>query len=392
LLGYKRRNDKDVDYGLLLHICRKKNIINLDSEEDKLMFEEDIRKFVAKKRKKPGYEGFSTFGVRQALEFLQEKGWYGSLVKSHKELFELYETAPRYERLDIEFEDLMKIIHASDYVENSESNTSNRHAYCSLGIMAHPSTNASRAEDPEALIQYLIDNGIDGFELVGEKKKYKDLIKNCVANSSIKNPMIYTGGSDTHDLTESNTLGVRRGMIIGASDVSQFSDWVDRENYARSHNLPSIRSYDISLEEVELIIAKYKHQLDEINQSALNIMLERESHFAKMSDSARLAWESTIPAKVSVMNSKKHEEKDENYSTMDSLKCLEIISKSSKSKKEKKKVKSAKSSVDEDMVSLEARLANSIEYLAYIKEMEEKYSKSYTYDGEGNVYSISDDE
>ena len=39
LLGYKRRNDKDVDYGLLLHICRKKNIINLDSEEDKLMFE-----------------------------------------------------------------------------------------------------------------------------------------------------------------------------------------------------------------------------------------------------------------------------------------------------------------------------------------------------------------
>ena len=29
LLGLKCRNDKDYDYGLLMHICRKKNIINL---------------------------------------------------------------------------------------------------------------------------------------------------------------------------------------------------------------------------------------------------------------------------------------------------------------------------------------------------------------------------
>lgn len=355
LLGYKRRNDKDVDYGLLIHICKKKNIVKLDTEEEKLQFEEGLREFIVNKRKVD--KGFSTFGLSQALEFLEEKGWFGTFVKSHKELFELYETAPKFERLDIELEDLIKIAHASN----------------GLVIMAHPSTNLKRTDTPELLIEHMVKIGLDGFEIVGEKKTYKDMILDTIDNLDPVNPIIYTGGSDTHDLSEGNTIGIKHNNIISKTDVLKFEDWLMAEFEARKKGEKSIRNWTVDLEEVEDIIAKYRDRLVAINSDALRITHDKEDHFSHMTDGEQRAWESSLPRKIATLNERKEEKQSE--------KPVITIPQTSQKQSKKDKKKDKKKKREYDFSDDNKKIEPSQAYLDYIAEMEAKYGEdqNYTY-------------
>lgn len=181
LLKLKSKNDRDCDFGFLNYFLKQHKGHNIT--------EQDIKDYISEKREKiPGYSSMSSTDVR---EFMFRHGI--TLATSNKQYRKLLKSAPHYNRLDISAKDLIDIAHASG----------------GLVVGAHLSTNLKRTNDKLGLLTTLFTYGIDGIERLfnGSTPKGRKLFSRAVMLTKPENQIIYTAGSDTHNLTRGNTIG-----------------------------------------------------------------------------------------------------------------------------------------------------------------------------------------
>ena len=126
------------------------------------------------------------------MDFLDDKG-IDLGITSERRLTRLLEGMPPIERLDLDAEEVIRVGHASGGVV----------------LMAHPSHNLRRTANKMDLLETLLKAGLDGFELLynGANSDSANLIDRAVKKFAKKRSIIYSGGSDTHDLAEGNTIG-----------------------------------------------------------------------------------------------------------------------------------------------------------------------------------------
>ena len=129
---------------------------------------------------------------KQIMDFLDDKG-IDLGITSERRLTRLLEGMPPVERLDLDAEEVIRVGHASGGVV----------------LMAHPSQNLRRTANKMDLLETLLNAGLDGFELLynGANSDSANLIDKAVKKFAKKRSMIYSGGSDIHDLSEGNTMG-----------------------------------------------------------------------------------------------------------------------------------------------------------------------------------------
>lgn len=210
LLDLKHENDFDCDLGIIEHIIKAKNLKNISLD--------DIKSFIQLKREqKPG---FTSVSKEAAWEFFEKKGV--TVAKSFREFQAMCERAPRYERLNISLEDLMKCVRLN--ANNDKKNGTNP-ADVKV-IVAHPSHSLRYVEDKKGVIDYLIELGVDGFELMHHStdESMVTLIKERVKKAKSPKKMIYTGGSDFHNFLNGNIIGSVGGRFLPRLAVESMED------------------------------------------------------------------------------------------------------------------------------------------------------------------------
>lgn len=178
LMEIKRQNDLDYDLRRLRYLISLKPDISISTEEIQQWFV------------KNGVEGEPS--NEQIMKFLDDKR-IDLGITSERKLVAMLERMPPVERLNLDAEKVIRVGHASGGVV----------------LMAHPSQNLRRTANKRALLSILLSSGLDGFETLynGANPDASKLIESCVASYSKKRSMIYSGGSDTHNLAEGNTIG-----------------------------------------------------------------------------------------------------------------------------------------------------------------------------------------
>lgn len=244
LLDTKRKNDIAVDFGELINIAKLKGID---------LTEEQIRKYVVRKRSKD--VGFSSFGKEDTWQFL--KSFQKESVSSYKELTELWEKVPHKERLNLSAKDVIDIAHASG----------------GICIMAHPLVNLNRTNNKKETIDTLIEYGIDGFETMCYlmNKTTDTMIRKECSRFDLKNPMIFTGGSDYHCENRKITMG----RIDSSKDITEksqagFLSAVDGIQEARSQGASTDRVYDIHDTDIDECLDRYSEEAEKLNAKGFN--------------------------------------------------------------------------------------------------------------------------
>ena len=219
LLDIKHENDFECDLGLIQYIIKAKNLKNISLD--------DIKDFIQLKREQ--IPGFTSFSKDAAWEFFEKQGV--TVAKSFRDFQKLCERAPRYERLNIPLEDLMKCVKLNS--SNGKKNGANPAGV--TAIVAHPSYSLRYVEDKKAMIDYLIDSGVDGFELMHHSTddSMVTLIKERVKKSKNPKKMIYTGGSDFHNFLSGNAIGKVGGRFLPREAVASLEDEMWRLRTAR---------------------------------------------------------------------------------------------------------------------------------------------------------------
>ncbi len=266
LLKIKSENDRLVDIGKLEYILKEKGL-------DTIIPEKLIQHFMGKKREE--VSGFSTLGLETIAEFLSyistdisdkelaklgfPAGYRdiistaisdaGLSLKSNRSLQRLYSQAPNYQRLNLDARDVLSIIHASG----------------GIGIMAHPGVNMKRTNHQERLIETLIVNGIDGFEIANGKGNSSavTIIKGTAKKMHREDEMIYTAGSDTHNFNGGNSLGRNKDGQIFTSDMARFFSRLDALQKSRDRGETVVSSVDMFGRDIEDIIHGYEERAKE---------------------------------------------------------------------------------------------------------------------------------
>lgn len=178
LMNIKHQNDLDYDLRRLQYLISLKPGASVTLEEIQDWF------------KKNGVEGEPS--NKQIMDFLDDKG-IDLGITSERRLTRLLEGMPPVERLDLDAEQVIKVGQASG----------------GIVLMAHPSQNLRRTASKMDLLRVLINAGLDGFELLynGANSDTAHLIDRAIKSYAKKKSMVYSGGSDTHDLSEGNTMG-----------------------------------------------------------------------------------------------------------------------------------------------------------------------------------------
>ena len=178
LMNIKHQNDLDYDLRRLQYLISLKPNTYISLEEIQKWFRDN------------GVEGEPS--NKQIMDFLDDKG-IDLGITSERRLTRLLEGMPPIERLDLDAEEVIRVGHASGGVV----------------LMAHPSHNLRRTANKMDLLETLLKAGLDGFELLynGANSDSANLIDRAVKKFAKKRSIIYSGGSDTHDLSEGNTIG-----------------------------------------------------------------------------------------------------------------------------------------------------------------------------------------
>ena len=225
LMDLKHHNDIDFD-------LRKLNyLISLDPKAR--IYEDDILNWCKEK-------GITTEepSNKDIMNFIEEKN-LDLGITSEKKLYQLLEKMPPVERLDLDATEVIKIAHASGgYV-----------------LMAHPCRNIRRTADKQELLKVLIE---DGFETLynGEDKETYDYIKRAVKRFSKKNKMIYSGGSDSHNMIEGNCIGKYIGGKHLTPIVAENLGIIDKMEQLKRFYEKGNRNYFVTTVEVENYIAE----------------------------------------------------------------------------------------------------------------------------------------
>lgn len=241
LLALKRKNDLDCDIGLLRDLLHGKGIFDIS--------EDDIRAFIRERREeKPG---FSDLGKKDVWDYLQEHNI--TIATSYKELCDMIAHLPRYERLNIEFDDLVACARAS----GGEI------------VVAHPGVNFDRLSNVNRkLLAGYLSTVVNGFEKLYPRANSgtEKIIQNAINSAKRQKDIAFTGGTDFHDATHGETLGEVRGKNITVNDCENFIENIEKLTRARSHGKLTHRKKvnQPSKEEIDAIIKNYKKRYNQI--------------------------------------------------------------------------------------------------------------------------------
>lgn len=203
LMKIKHTNDISYDFGALIEMANLKGVE---------LNEADVRDYVRMKRL--DVPGFSSVEKPYLYDFF--KTYYPGLFSSRDEVEDLSQEITDASRLTL---DARKVI---EFAHNAGG----------LCILAHPQHNTDRMAHPEKALDHLMDYGIDGFEMYSPvmKKKGIELVERVVKRHKTHNPVIYTGGSDTH-------------VVNGWRDLGRFSrKGSDVMEYILTKNMPVFTS------------------------------------------------------------------------------------------------------------------------------------------------------
>ena len=178
LMNIKHQNDLDFDLRRLQYLISLKPGACVTLEEIQEWFRAN------------GVEGEPS--NRQIMNFLDDKG-IDLGITSERKLTRLLEGMPPVERLDLDAEQIIRVGHASG----------------GIVLMAHPSQNLRRTANKMDLLETLLKAGLDGFELLynGANSDTANLIEKAIKKFAKKRSIVYSGGSDIHNLAEGNTMG-----------------------------------------------------------------------------------------------------------------------------------------------------------------------------------------
>ena len=239
VLNIKHQNDKMVDHGLL---DQAKHYFGLDIKEYEIM------KYITEKKR--ANKGFNTFGKDDVVEFLKFSNY--NIDKTDDELKDIIHNFSVTERLNLEVEDVIKLIHASG----------------GIAVLAHPYTNLKRTSRAKELLQYLLSIGLDGIEMYYpfNTPACDQLVREVLVEHG--SPVIYTGGSDYHD--DDIKIPIPDRFIPFSppttDKVAQFMDKMSDIKESRKRGDEIVADY-ARLKQVnpKYIVKKYEKLNDEIN-------------------------------------------------------------------------------------------------------------------------------
>lgn len=221
LMNIKHQNDLDYDLRRLQYLISLKPGACVTLEEIQDWF------------RKNDVEGEPS--NKQIMDFLDDKG-IDLGITSERKLTRLLEGMPPVERLDLDAEQIIKVGHASG----------------GIVLMAHPSQNLRRTANKMDLLETLLNAGLDGFELLynGANSDTANLIEKAIRKFAKKRSIVYSGGSDTHNLAEGNTMGKwnKNRIISKASQEKGIIKRVEAMQAAYENGDRSKRKTDSSVE------------------------------------------------------------------------------------------------------------------------------------------------
>ena len=228
-----------VDHGLL---DQAKHYFGLDIKEYEIM------KYITEKKR--ANKGFNTFGKDDVVEFLKFSNY--NIDKTDDELKDIIHNFSVTERLNLEVEDVIKLIHASG----------------GIAVLAHPYTNLKRTSRAKELLQYLLSIGLDGIEMYYpfNTPACDQLVREVLVEHG--SPVIYTGGSDYHD--DDIKIPIPDRFIPFSppttDKVAQFMDKMSDIKESRKRGDEIVADY-ARLKQVnpKYIVKKYEKLNDEIN-------------------------------------------------------------------------------------------------------------------------------
>ena len=242
LVTIKNYNDNLITYSVLYHVAKRLNVKNPS--------ETYIKDYIKDARKDNPH--FSKFDLSSSIDFIKKYDFCPG--RSEREITKLLRNVPIPRRIEVSVEDMIKIAHASGGI-------------CE---MAHPTNTLSRlnpAHKPVDLINYLLDNYIDGFETIhnGLDPEINKMITYCINERLNINEYTKTGGSDDHfdcDIIKMGSL--LNGRAISVDDNMSLIKQLEIKKYVMLNNLSSNRAYPTILaKDINEILARIKE--DSVN-------------------------------------------------------------------------------------------------------------------------------
>ena len=256
LMKIKHGNDLAVDFGLLFNIAKLKGI-EIDQDA--------VRNFLLQKRFLFD-DGFSSFGREDVIEFFNSQGI--TIARSMKEYYKLFNNVPHAERLNLSASDVIRLAHNSG----------------GLVVLAHPRTNLRRTSKKKEVVDFLLDNEIDGFEVMTSAmdRETFDLIKYGIKRHKLYNRILFTGGSDFNIYDHHSKIGEFDHVPLTTVTQSQFLDEIKSLEKARKNNQVTHRNYKCfnTFSEMNDTVKKYgqkAHEINEIYSEAKRMVLDEET-------------------------------------------------------------------------------------------------------------------
>jgi len=233
VLRVKRKNDENVDLGFLYQLQKffKFNI----PQQDVIDFIKHMKKTDA---------GFQSFGKTETFNFVKFSKY--DLTKTDQELFDIIDNFHITERLNLEVEDVINLVHASG----------------GIVTLAHPYANLKRTARSADVIKYLIAHEIDGFELYYplNTTSCDVFMRNACQENGVQ---IITGGSDYHHGRYDQSMGSHfiPYQKITVEKVSAFIDYMVDLEYKRQKGSLIVKDYENLKDfDIEKTIKKYERE------------------------------------------------------------------------------------------------------------------------------------
>lgn len=238
LLKLKRQNDIENDLSYFVYLSNNYNI----------KFDMDELRLISLSRKMFQKE-FQEFKKEDVINYLEEKQY--DFFKNKRELEFVLSKCPKPNRLDIELEDLIKIVHASG----------------GICILAHPTFNLYRTGDYKKAIETIVKSGIDGYEKLNVGNSSMINSKFEATFKKINKKPLISLGSDFHTKTSNTKIGEHSGSKIY------------RDNY--TDVIKTIKKLNPKFEkstEIDIMLDKYQLKYDEISKDFKKL----SEHFYKI--------------------------------------------------------------------------------------------------------------
>ncbi len=230
LLTMKSINDKHVDLGFVTQL---QNYFKFD------LTDQDIREYIIYCQNQN--KEFNAFGKAETIEF--SKFLNLNLTDNDEQLKTIIDTFTPTDRINLEAKDVIDLVHASG----------------GIVLLAHPQINLQRTKHSHEVIDYLIKNEIDGFEMY-----YPQSTRSCdtyLRKVSKENHIsLFSGGSDFHhDDSHNNIHNNDVFERITTDKVQAFIDYLYELNIARKKGILVYKNYkNLKSFDPDQILEKYR--------------------------------------------------------------------------------------------------------------------------------------